>query len=387
MHGRKRSPVTTTTYTVLAIILRLFCPPISNAQMAPRFEVDPSWPRSLPERWILGSVGGVCVDAQDNVMILNRRNLTDNELDAGYQAPPVIEFDSEGNVVHSWGNPDVLGKGMHGCYFDHDNNVWLVFNQDGIVQKYSHDGAKLLLQIGDRGFADTSEGVIKGIPGEAGGGMPLNSSHTRLYRPSGIAVDSSTGDVYVAEGEEPGSNHRLVLFDRNGRFLRQWGVQRTKAEAEAGEGDEFMLVVHCIAIGNDGLVYACDRRGDRIQVFDKTGNFQKNIFIPYEQRTRYQPGAGHVARAWGTDVAIGFSPGPAQTYMYVANEDDEQIDILDHATGHILSSFGRTGHQAGELSHIHFLAVDSKGSIYTAEVGGGEEGGERVQRFRIAISR
>src|SRR5437764_1265758 len=74
----------------------------------PRYEVDPSWPKPLPDRWVLGGLGGVCVDAQDHVLILNRQDVLDGELNAGRLAPSMIEFDSAGNVVHSWGDPKLL---------------------------------------------------------------------------------------------------------------------------------------------------------------------------------------------------------------------------------------------------------------------------------------
>jgi DNA-binding beta-propeller fold protein YncE len=252
--------------------------------------------------------------------------------------------------------------------------VWLTFNQDGIVQKYTHGGSKLLFEIGTRGVFDSSDGTIKGIA--------LNSSSTGFFCPSGVAVDQSNGDVYVADGEETGRNHRVAVFDRNGRFLRQWGLQRTKAEADAGASDVFMQIPHCVAIGNDGLVYVCDLRGDRIQIFDKMGNFQKNILIPYEERSEYHPRPGHPHRAWGTAVWVGFSPDREQRFIYVINEDDEQVEIVDHASGKILGSFGRGGHQVGEFTHAHSLAVDSKGNVYVAEMGWGK----RVQKFKIVGS-
>ena len=387
--GKTASLTMARTCAALAVVLAMLYPLSLNAQGSPpSYEVDPSWPKPLPDKWVTGSVGGVCTDAQDHVFIVNRGNLTENELDAGRQAPPVIEFDSQGNVVNSWGDRETLPEGLHGCFVDYQNNVWLSGSEDGVVQKYAHNGSRLLLQIGTKGVADSSDGTVKGIA--------LNSSHTAFDRPSGVAVDPSTGEVYVADGEEPGSNHRVAVFDRNGRFLRQWVLQRTKAEAEAGAGDSFMQVPHCVAIGNDGLVYVCDRRGDRVQVFDKMGNFQKNILVPYQTQSPHRvnygertqpPGPGNLPRAWGTAGWVCFSPDQAQRLMYVLNEENEQVDIFDHASGKILSTFGRAGHQAGEFSHGHTMAVDSKGSIYVAEVGVGNEAGHRVQRFKIVGSK
>src|SRR5579871_2290958 len=90
---------------------------------APRYEVDRSWPKPLPERWVLGGLGGLCVDRQDHVLILNRQDVLSGDLNAGQLAPPLIEFDPAGNVVRSWGDDKLLDPRLHSCYFDKDNNV------------------------------------------------------------------------------------------------------------------------------------------------------------------------------------------------------------------------------------------------------------------------
>jgi DNA-binding beta-propeller fold protein YncE len=322
-----------------------------------QYEVDPTWPKPLPENWVTGQVSGVCVDGQDHAFIVNRNDMTDKEAEVSQQAPPFIEFDADGKVVNSFGDWKTVPNTTHGCTIDYENNFWTGGNGDGIIQKYSHDG-RLMMQIGKRGAVDTSDGTLKG--------RAMNSSHTQLNRPSDIAVDPANGDVYVSDGY---GNSRIAVFDRDGKFLRQWGHQGTKEEADAGVGGAFMQVVHCIALGNDGLVYVCDRQSDRIQVFDKQGNFRKNIWI---KRGRSLPDA------WGTTWWIEFSPDREQKYIYVADGGDEHVKILDRASGEILSSFGRPGHQVGEFTHAHTLAVDSKGNVYVAET----DWGRRVQKFR-----
>src|SRR5467141_3302964 len=368
-------PIVAAPAAALAIVFMILCTHALAVQgNPPKYEVDPSWPRPLPNKWVTGAVSGVCTDAQDHVFIVNRGNLTENELDSGRQAPPVIEFDPQGNVASSWGNRETLPEGLHGCFVDYQGNVWIAGSDDTFIQKYSHDGSKVLLQIGQKGAADSSDGTMQG--------KALNSSHTGFYRPSAITVDPANGDVYVADGEEPGSNHRVAVFDRNGRFLRQWVLHRMKAEMDAGEGDEFMQVPHCVAIGNDGLVYVCDRRGDRVQVFDKMGTFQKDILVPYEKRSQNGPRLGHVPRAWGTVEWLGFSADRMNRFMYVVNEDNEQVDTLDRSTGKVLSTFGRAGHQVGGFTFAHTLAVDSKNNVYVGEAGA-EEAGNRVQKFKL----
>src|SRR2546430_16662857 len=92
---------------------------------APKFEVDTSWPKPLPNNWTTGQVGGVCVDGQDHVFIVNRQNLTDKELLVAKQAPPIIEFDPEGNVVNSFGTKETVPKSIHGCTVDGEGNVYV----------------------------------------------------------------------------------------------------------------------------------------------------------------------------------------------------------------------------------------------------------------------
>jgi DNA-binding beta-propeller fold protein YncE len=382
MQRNTRSLFMAVTCARLAIMLGIFCPQALLAQHnVPKFEFDPYWPKPLPDRWITGQVGGVCVDAQDRVFILNRRDLTENELDAGHQAPPVIVFDPEGNVVNSFGDPTLVPSLLHDCKVDQENNVWLTGAGDAIVQKYSPDG-KLLLQIGKKGVFDSSDGTIKG--------SPLNASHTAFFKPAGIAIDQKNGDVYVADGESPGGNHRVAVFDRNGQFLRQWELQRTEAEvadltrltlypSDRIPSDAFVPVPHCVAVDVDGQVYVCDRRARQLQVFDRMGNYKKTILIPFEQRSQYQTGAGFMPGMRGSAVHVSFSSEREQKFIYVINEDDEQVEILDRASGQILSSFGRAGHQTGEFTRIHNSAVDSKGNLYIGEV----RAGAKVLKFKI----
>ena len=333
---------------------------------AAKFEVDPFWPKPLPDRWVITDVGGVCVDAQDHVFSVNRGTLGPLEKKTATAAPPVTEFDPEGNLVNSWGDRNLLPKRLHGCFIDYEGNVWIGGNEDGIVQKYSHDGSKMLLQIGTKGKFDTSDGTMGGFSGGTITGPSMNSSHTLLNLPASIAVDATNGDVYIADGY---GNRRVVVFDREGRFLRQWGRQVTLAEVEAGVGGVFFEVVHCVVIGKDGLVYVSDREGHRIEVFDKMGNFQRNILV--EDKTGRLRGEGLVC--W-----ISFSPDPLQKLLYVGGCGTGEIRVLDRATGQALSSFGRPGTQVGENGSVHTIAVDSKSNIYV-----GDSPNRRVQKFRF----
>src|SRR5262245_10103736 len=130
------------------LLVLCFCVAAMAQNNAPKYDVDPFWPKPLPNRWVVGQIGGVCVDARDHVFLLNRQDVKDEELDAGRLAPQVIELDSDGAVVNSWGDPKQLPRGLHGCTFDKDDNIWIVGEGSGMAHKFSHDGKKMLLQVG-----------------------------------------------------------------------------------------------------------------------------------------------------------------------------------------------------------------------------------------------
>src|SRR2546428_1824537 len=277
---------------------------------ATRYEADVSWPKPLPDRWVLGGLGGVCVDAQDHVFILNRQDVIEGDLNGGKLAPPIIEFDPAGNVVNSWGDPKLLDPRLHSCRVDKDNNIWIGSAPSGMIQKYSHDGTKMLLQIGKKGTVDSSDGTIKG--------KPLNSNAAIFFMPSSIFVDPQNGDVYVSDGEGRDSNTRVAVMDRTGKFLRQWQP-------------EGMATVHCLTIANDGQVYVCNREGSRIQIYDKMGSFKKNIEVPWTPVT--PPKDGKLVQSGGFAFPLGFFHQSRQKYNFPIQPLNPQIVINAPPTG------------------------------------------------------
>jgi sugar lactone lactonase YvrE len=329
------------------------CVVAGQSRIPPRYVADINWPKPLPNQWILGGLGGTCVDAAGHVFILNRQDVLDGELSTGRLAPPIIEFDVQGNVVNSWGDLTQLDPRLHSCHVDKDNNIWIASSPSGMVQKYTHDGSRLLLQLGKKGVVDSSDGTVKG--------KPLNSSAPIFFMPSSIDVDRQNGDVYVSDGEGAGGNRRIAVFDSSGAFLRQWQPD--------------MAVVHCMIIGNDGFVYVCDRAASRIQVYDKMGVLKRTIQVPWTPVT--PPATGPAAGFGGAVVAIDFSPD--QNLILVVNQNNAEIDIIDRTSGTIVGRFGRAGNFPGQFNQAHGIAVDSRGSVYVAE-----NRGRRIHRFTIA---
>ena len=357
MYMHQRSVSRFAACAVWVIAAAILTPLSSQAQTrAPRYEPDLTWPKPLPDRWVLGGLGGVCVDAQDHVFILNRQDVPEGDLNAGKLAPPIIEFDPAGNVVNSWGDFKLLDPRLHSCHFDEEGNIWIASAPSGMVQKYTHDGRKLLLQIGKKGVYDTADGTEKG--------QPLNSPAAQFLMPSSIYVDRTNGDVYIADGEAVKSNRRIAVMDKDGRFLRHWLPDN-------------MSEVHCMTIANDQDVYVCNRRGSKIQVYDKMGALKRVIEVPWQPYT--PPPDGKRVETGGSAVAIDFSPDAGQRLIFVVNQNNSQIEIIDRASGKHLASFGRPGAFPGEFVQAHGIAVDSKGNVFVAE-----NRGRRIHKFKIA---
>jgi hypothetical protein len=364
---------------------------------APRFEVDPLWPKPLPNHWVLGSLGGIAVDEQDHIWVLNRgsRTLAANfkqlEFDPPWSmccgsAPAVLEFDQGGNLLRHWGgNPGGPGYEWfdqeHGIAVDTKGNVWMGGGGggDSHLLKFTKDG-KFLMQIGKR-YARLASGDPNGPPQQRV--YKANSLDTNNFgRPAKIVVDARSNEAYVADGY---LNTRVVVLDADtGKVKRFWGAYGNKPDDSVFEkaqvtGDQkatgydpaappaqqWRHAVHCVMVSKDDLVYVCDRQGDRIQVFTKDGKFVKEAFVAKETRD-----AGSV---W--DLA--FSADPQQTYLYVGDGENELVHILRRDTLEELTAFGDGGRQPGQFYGVHVIASDSKGNIYTAET----YEGHRVQRF------
>ena len=358
--GSRVAPSFVAACIVLSLAVGVLGTAPAEAQEAPRYELDPLWPK-LPfgDGWLTGGLGGMCAGGGDRIFILNRQNVVPEDLDGARHAPPIIELDAEGNVVRAWGDPAQIGDRLHDCHVGADGSVWLVAAGTGVVQKYSSDGSELLLQIGETGKYDSSDGTRQG--------EPLNSDRAQFFLPASLDVDEATGDVYVADGETPAGNFRIAVLDSEGTFLRQWPLHRAESE-------DVMPLPHCLRVSNDGLVYVCDRRADRIQVFDRMGAFVRNIDVPFHPVT---PRDASRTGTRGTAVVLAFSPDPEQRLLFVLNQNSVMVDVVDRQSGEVLTSFGGgPGRYRGQFTLPHGIGVDSAGNVYVAE-----QEGRRIQKF------
>ena len=361
---------------------------------APKVEVDPLWPKPFPvaKHWILGSVTGVAVDAQDRIWVVHRGvdSLQNNEKgptlepwasSCCFAAPQILVFDTTGNLVGTW---DVAAA--KGYEWPHDPSGIAV---DKAGNVYVGSGLAPTALPAGRGRGPAPEGAAPGGArgrGDAAGArgdaaaagrgdaapqgrgrgaaappppgtVVLKFDKTGKYlstireldRPLGITVDDAANEVYVADD----GHGRIAVFDGgSGSLKREWKAN----------GEPFKTIA-CVKIAKDGMVYVCDRQNNRIQVFQKDGKFVKEAFV-----SKTTTGDGAV---W--DVAF----SPDQRLLYVADGHDKKVWILDRSSLETIGSFGQGGRYPGEFYGVGSIAVDSKGNVYTGET----YEGKRVQKF------
>ena len=339
------------------------------AGAVPSFEVDPSWPREMPDKWILGAVTAVFVDASDHVWVTHLPETLTPEETSAVQEPPlgtccvpapvVIEFDTEGNVVQGWGDPatqDVseFPRNAHGLSVDHNDFVWVGTYRHHRVMKFTRSG-ELVMTLG---VYDVNGG---------------SNDPDLLGGPAGIWVDPQSNEVYVADGYR---NRRVIVYEGDtGNYLRHWGAYGEAPNDDYDFGDrdpagppprEFSTVHGLIGSG-DGLIYVADRRGNRIQAFEHDGAFvTEKIIAP-------------LTRASGSAFVMRLSPDSEQQWLYLADGTNHKVWILRRADLEVVGEFGRGGHQVGQFLRPHGMSVDSRGNLYVGEA----STGRRVHKFAL----
>jgi DNA-binding beta-propeller fold protein YncE len=333
----------------------------------PSFVVDPSWPLEMPDDWIMGAVTGVFVDSRDHVWVTHLPETLTPEETSAVQDPPigtccvpaptVVEFDPEGNVVQGWGHAtddiSVLPRNPHGIFVDHNDFVWIGTYSHHRVMKFTRTG-ELVMTIGEynnnAGSADTD----------------------LLGGPAGIWVDPETNEAFIADGYR---NRRVVVYNgETGEYLRHWGAYGEAPDDEYSydRGNETepprqFSTVHGITGSRDGKIYVADRRGNRIQAFEQSGEFiAEKIIAP-------------ATLASGSAFVPVLSPDVDQTYLYVADGTNHKVWTLNRETLEIVGEFGRGGRQVGQFLRPHGMSVDSQGNLYVGEA----STGRRVQKFTV----
>lgn len=362
-----------------------------GAAQAPKLEVDPLWPKPFPvaKHWILGSVTGVAVDAQDHIWVVHRGvdSLQNNEKgptlepwasECCFSAPQLLEFDTAGTLLGNWDPKGGAGYNWptnpSGITIDATGNIWIGSGlaPSSLPAGRGRGAPPAAAGRGDAAARGEAAGRGRGGPPAAPAGPPdaqvLKFDKTgkflmqigkpgqtdagtaaNLDRPLAVAVDTAANEAFVADD----GHSRIAVFDAGtGAYKRSW----------TANGDPFHAIT-CVELSKDGMVYVCDRQNNRVQVFQKDGKFVKEAYVAKETK-----GDGSV---W--DVAI----SPDQRQLYLADGHNKKVWILDRNSLETIGSFGSGGRYPGQFYGVGSIAVDSKGNVYTGET----YEGKRVQKF------
>jgi hypothetical protein len=317
------------------------------------YEVVSNWPQPFARQgYIQGSQGGVFAESPNRIFIANRGEIKlpeklPNNFNGAWgsfgsaatgQKPEmrncIIVVDANGKLIESWTQWDKLfegGRGPHAVKispYDPERSVWVIDDLRQQIFKFSNDGKKLLMTLGEAGVAGNDE--------------------KHFGRPTDIAW-LPDGTFLVSDGY---TNTRVVKFDRNGQFLAMWG-QKPSDPSKPGPNE--FNTVHSIAIDKNRRVYVSDRGHSRIQVFDENGKFLDmwpNIRQPY-----------HIAMS-------------ADQYLWIADGVTNKFLKYD-LNGKLLYSWGTYGTFPGAFWGVHQFSVDTDGNLYAAETFGG-----RTQKYK-----
>ncbi len=280
-----------------------------------RYEQDESWP-TVPEGWSMDHPSDLAVDSRDRVFVFNR-----NE-------HPVIAFEADtGSFVTSWGEGEFTEP--HGIFIDADDYVWATDRQDHVVTKHTRHGEKLL-ELGRRGWA-----MMTVTPHGTSLDPPFNM-------PAGVAI-AEDGAIFVADGY---GNRQVHRFSPEGELELSWGTSGT-------EPGQFALV-HNIGIDTQGRVLVCDRANNRIQIFDREGQF---ITI------------------WDDVKAPGDVYVSPDKLVYVAEQGGGGAVSIFSEAGELVCRF--RGKESG-LRGVHGIWIDSHSNIFISEL---SHHGHCVQKF------
>ena len=308
------------------------------------YDVDPNWPKPLPnhEGWTWGRTAGVWAESADRIFVFQSGELPwihpDKRIGrdgiptraAAYAAKDnrkehvLMIFDRQGNLIDSWERHNAMFDGPHSVKmnpYDKEKHIWVIDNGAQQIHKFTNDGT-LVMTLGERGKRGTDQ--------------------THFGGPADIAF-LPNGDFFIADGYQ---NSRVVKFNKDGKYLLEWG--------KWGPGPGEFNQLHSVAVDAKQRVYVADRVNSRIQVFDANGKFLDqwpNIRFP---------------------LHIGIS---RDQHLWVADMLTSKILKYD-LNGKLLYSWGTFGGQPGQIWGVHGFSVDNEGNFYVAEVYNG-----RAQKF------
>ena len=323
-----------TLQLVLAVLLcagPAFAQAKATAQNVPEIPYD-SVPNflKLPPGLYLGEAIGVSTNSKGHVFVYTRSANT-----------RLFEFDQNGVFVREIGEGAYNFEFAHSVRVDPQDNIWVVDEGTNTIVRFNPEG-HVTMVLGRRPPA------VLGMAAAPPGPPPPAAKYT-FGRPTDVAWDPQ-GNIFISDGYV---NHRVVKFDKNGRFVKQVGSERPGSEPSQ------FSTPHGIAVDLNGNVYVADRANNRMQVFDN------NLVL----RNIYD----NIGVSW----TVCISPGPHQ-YLFSSNSNPNgntpgSWDITGEIykmelDGTIIGKFGHASKQLGGFQVVHMMDCRNPDQIIVAEI-------------------
>ncbi len=292
------------------------------------YELVNNWP-ALPKGYTIGQPTGIGIDKEDHLFVFHRagRLWTSPFPETTISQNTVLELDNKtGKIINSWGANYFIMP--HGLMVDKQGNIWLTDVALHQVFKFNHNG-KLLLKLG-----------VANVPGN-------DSSHFNL--PTDVAM-ADDGTFYVSDGY---GNSRVVKFSSTGKYIKSWGSY--------GKNPGQFIIPHGIAIDKNNTIYVADRQNNRVQLFDTSGNFIKELKNDIEVQQLPSIAIDKADHLFAVDY------DPTKKMDSTANGSTFfEFSPSQNAKNHL----GATGSAKRTGSWFHDIAIDSKGNIYVGDITG-----------------
>jgi hypothetical protein len=305
----------------------------------------------LPADMYLGEAAGVAVNSKGHLFVFSRGNT--NGPAYGAAAAQLLEFAADGKYLREIGRNLYAWSYAHAVRVDKDDNIWAIDKGSDMIIRFNPEGRVTMVFGRKKEASDEAEPWTRVTP-------PRPAVDGQFRQPTDVTWDAQ-GDIFISDGY---INSRVAKYDRNGRWVKQWGDRGTKP----GEFN----TPHSIASDAKGNIYVADRGNRRIQVFDADGKYLREITIDLPVPAGVQPWMGNppsaeaAARQSGAPWAICITPGPTQ-YLYSSDAYPGRVYKLS-LDGKVLGMLGTSGRQLKEFGWIHGMACPSENVLYVAEL-------------------
>src|SRR6202171_6229887 len=307
----------------------------------------------LPDGMNFGEVPGVAVNSKGHVFVFTRSNSASGPAYAP-TAAQLLEFGAKGEFLREVGKGLYAWSFAHSVRIDKDDNIWAIDKGSDMIVKFNQAGRVMMVFGRRKESADHDTQPWENVD------PPLPAVDGLFRQPTDVAWDSE-GNTYITDGY---INSRVAKYDKNGDWVKSWGSK--------GTGPGQFNLPHSIAVDRNNNIYVGDRSNHRVQVFDTDGKFLRmfSVDVPPVPGTKAvngpPPTGDRLTAMIGAPNSLCITPGPNQVLFLGESTFPGRIFKVT-LDGKVLGVIGRSGRQLKQFSGAHALACPSETEVYAAE--------------------